>query len=177
MSKADRQRREAKRGVTLATMPGDVIAEPPQDNGPTPERQAKGVWTVGTSTRVMRDVTATPLHRALHRGAITQQLFAAGEAFLTLRTAAIKIRCGAGQRDSLDLMPRGGGESSPEYEARILAKDAACARWLGSLAGAVESFVVHDQGADRFDLRYVWWQDTHAALDMLALFFGIPDDA
>jgi hypothetical protein len=173
MSKADRQRREAKRGVTLATMPGDVMAEPPQDNGPTPERQAKGAWTVGSGVRVWQDSKATSMHRALNEKAITKEQFDAGELYLALRRSALAIRGASSQRDSLDLMPRGGRETSPEYEARILATDCNVARRLGhELAGAADAFIVRDQSPGRFSLRYSVWRDIYSAFCTLEDFYN-----
>jgi len=172
-----RAKRAARKAVSLASVPGTPAPRAEaQDNRPTPERMAKGEWVVGSATRVQRDVASTPLHRAHVLGAISTAMRDAGDAYLALRTAAIRIRCGAGQRDSLDLMPRGGGETSPEYEARVLIKDAQCSRALGyELRGAAEAFVVDGLSLGRFDMRRTWWRDTHAALVHLVLFFGIPE--
>jgi hypothetical protein len=144
-------------------------------DGPTPEQFAKGDFITGAATGVRRNLTATPLHQALRFGKITQEMFDAGDSFLILRTAAIKIRCGGGQRDSLDHEISGGGEASPEYEARILIRDTDCHRFMGrtgqGLHAAAGAFVVEGISRGKFDTRYLWWRNTHAALRALQEFF------
>jgi hypothetical protein len=168
------KRRKRPRGVTLHRATWDAPHEVAQDNAPTPERQAKGSWTVATGTRAWREETATHLWRAHREGAISLAQREAGDAFYALRYAAIPLRVpGSIQRDSLDILPRGGGETSPEYAARILARDSECAAALGpDLYGAANVFIVDGQSLGRFDPRYIWWRDVVNALTMLEIFFG-----
>ncbi len=160
-------------------------AHEPQDNAPTPERMAKGDWTVGSATGAFRCTKAIKLYHAHKAGHITAAMKNAGDAYLKLRTSAVRINGGSLQRDSLDFMPRGGGETSPEYSARIKAKDEECTRALivfakdgrpFSLQGWVEAFVVQNTALGPYDLRYRWWQGATDGLRVLVGVFGIAED-
>ena len=180
-------RKRARQGpgaVTLAETPWTPPPAPPQDNTPTPERMAKGDWTIGKATGAHRCTRSIRLYNAHANGHITGGMKAAGDAYLALRMAAVKIHGGSLQRDSLDLMPRGGGETSPEYSARIKERDRECTKALtvidkgrvSSLQGWVEAFVVQNTALGKYDMRYRWWQGTTAGLRALVVFFGLPDD-
>lgn len=103
-----------------------VVETEIHDNEPTPERKAKGAWTVGTGRRVWQDHDATPLRRALRLKKLTAEQVEAGEWVEGLLRALDGSPSG---RSCLDTSPRGGAETNPERIARISqARDRARAR-------------------------------------------------
>lgn len=162
--------RAAAQAVTLAAAP---------DLAPTPERQQKGMTMIGKSldgSPIWRDDSCTPLHQALKAGAILQGHFDAGERWLLNRRAVIALNgSGGAPRDSLDMTPRGAGETRVEWALRVSQDDrAARARIPADLLGAVEAFVVREERVTRrFDMRERWWRDVFSGLGMLAMFYGI----
>ena len=89
----------------------------PQDNTPTPERQAKGSYRVGTGKRVWQDDDATPLRRALRLRKLELRQVEAGEWMEALQRA---LSGSPGQRSCLDFSPRGGGETESERAVRLV---------------------------------------------------------
>lgn len=150
-----------------------------EDAAPTKERQAKGMRASGKTAEggvIWRDDTCTPLHRALKARAILPGHFDAGERWLKHRRACLRLRASGGAiRDSLDMTPRGSGESAGEWATRVKEEDKAARKAIPmDLLGAVEAFVVWEERVtDRFDLREMWWRDVRNGLDQLAMFFGI----
>lgn len=105
-------RAKGKSEVTLPEAPW----QPPQDNTPTPERQAKGSYRVGTGKRVWQDDDATPLRRALRLRKLDLRQVEAGEWMEALQRA---LSGSPGQRSCLDFSPRGGGETESERVVRL----------------------------------------------------------
>jgi hypothetical protein len=144
-------------------------------DGPTPEQLAKGSFTVAKATGAAINSRGNPLDHAKHFRKITPDMHTAGVKFLKLRTKAKIFRDVKAQRDSLDFGPRGGGDTPVEIQVQTLERDAKCKRFMDrtgpGLYAAAESFVVDGISQGKFDMRYRWWQATHAALRALQEFF------
>ncbi|MEM1344349.1 MAG: hypothetical protein AAGI34_07180 [Pseudomonadota bacterium] len=129
---------------------------------PTPERQAKGHYTVSTKGRVYRDDDATPLRRALRRGVLALREVEAGEHVEELWHALH----GSSGRSCLDIGVRGSGETDPERTARlgrVLDRYRAAA---GGAWGAVLDVVVMHGALGK--VRYARFKRVKAGLSKIA---------
>lgn len=157
-------------------------APKPVDNSPTAEHRQHATFTCGVvndpvtrrAVKVYRK--NSPLDIALAKGRISRGQFLAGGAYAEHRARWLAlIEAGATGGCALDMTPRGGGEASPEYAARVSERErkmriAVSAEQLN----AVEVFVVDEKKPRRgYDPRInPQWRLTFEGLDALAEFFG-----
>lgn len=165
-------KRERLYGGDVCAISGVTIAADPVE---TPSEQLRRAHETsggkGTPKRIrFRD--ASPLDRALHRGAVTDRQHAAGDAFEALYLAAGGMR---GPRSCLDWTPRG---HSDVVTAKLI--DAARSwRELSQALGMIRGAAVRDVVIDWQPLgsaRTLMRRRVTDGLDVAADFFGLAHE-